>query len=195
MKAMENQSIGKLILGQWNTKTLIVITVGSILFALLNVFGEFSIFGNIGIDTSMLVPIFVGIFFGPLPTFVTLFVGWIGVDLLMGWGFFIEFAIGYGVIGFFIGFLPVYGAKINEGRFGTAQSMAYTLFCIAGIVLGHGVLIRFFTSIIRPYAFWGYDIVWSLTVKSYSLFTLIVIGTPLLYLIAYLYKNESVESK
>jgi len=190
MKAMENQSIGKLIIGQWNTMTLIVITVGSILFALMTVFGRFSIFGNVGIETSMLVPIFVGVFFGPVPTFITLAIGWIGVDLLMGWGFYVENAIGYGVIGFFVGALPLYGAKVNKGVFGLMHATIYVFCCIVAIVFGHGVVMRFLTSIMNPYYYWGGGILWSLSIASYILFTLIVIGTPLLYLMTYLYSHK-----
>ena len=42
--------------------------------------------------------------------------------------------------GFFIGLLPVYGAKIDEGVFTPKQAVIYALLTVLGVGLGFGVV-------------------------------------------------------
>lgn len=71
----EKKNIGKLLLGEWNTKTIVAVAVGAALFGVLMCYGGIPVFTNTSLTTAMLVPVIVGGLFGPLPAFVAAGVG------------------------------------------------------------------------------------------------------------------------
>ncbi|PKL11434.1 MAG: hypothetical protein CVV52_13910, partial [Spirochaetae bacterium HGW-Spirochaetae-8] len=134
------ETIGSILLGKWNTKTIVVMGIGAALFGVLMNFGGIPVFSNTRLTTAMLVPVIVGSMFGPIPAFLTCAIGNTIADLIGGWGFWFDWSIGNGVLGFFIGLLPLYGARINDGIFTIKQAIIYAIICILGNAFAFGVV-------------------------------------------------------
>lgn len=177
---MKKQSVLKTILGTWNTKTVVAIAIGAALFGVLMNFGGITIFTNTKFTTAMIVPVIVGAMFGPVPAFVTCLVGNTIADLIGGWGFWFDWSIGNGVLGFIVGLLPFYGAKINDGIFKLKHAIIYVIVCILGNALAFGIVTPIFTTL-----FYGGELevtfVQSLTGGVSNVVVLTVIGIPILF--------------
>ncbi|GHU03440.1 hypothetical protein FACS1894147_07410 [Spirochaetia bacterium] len=187
---MAEYHAGKLILGKWNTRTLVAVAVGAALFGVLMVFGSIPVFTNTNLTTAMVIPVVVGGLFGPLPAFVTLLVGNMLADLIGGWGFYLDWSIGNGVLGFFVGSLPLYGARIDEGIFKVHQAIIYAVVVIVGNALAFGIVTPIFTSIIQ-----GADLeitfLQAFAAGVSNTVVLIVIGIPLLFLLSKRFAKRS----
>jgi energy-coupling factor transport system substrate-specific component len=177
------ESIGSILLGKWNTKTIVVMGIGAALFGVLMNFGGIPVFSNTRLTTAMLVPVIVGSMFGPIPAFLTCAIGNTIADLIGGWGFWFDWSIGNGVLGFFIGLLPLYGARISDGIFTIKQAIVYTIICILGNAFAFGVVTPLLTL-----AFYGGELnitfMQSLFGGISNVLVLTVIGIPLLFLLA-----------
>jgi energy-coupling factor transport system substrate-specific component len=103
---MAQESYLKLFLGKWNTKTLVSVAVGAALFGVLMVYGSIPVFTNTQLTSAMIVPVVVGGLFGSVPAFITLLLGNILADLIGGWGFWFDWSIGNGILGFLSGPCP-----------------------------------------------------------------------------------------
>lgn len=180
---MKKESVLKTILGTWNTKTVVVIAIGAALFGVLMNFGGITVFSNTKITTAMIVPVIVGAMYGPLPAFVACGVGNTIADLIGGWGFWFDWSIGNAVLGFIIGLLPLYGAKINDGIFKLQHAIIYVIVSVIGNAFAFGVITPIFTT-----AFYGGEIeitfVQSLIGGISNVVVLVVIGIPILILLA-----------
>jgi len=187
---MEKQSIGKMLLGKWNTMTLVSVAVGAALFGVLMVYGSIPVFTNTMLTTAMIIPVVVGGLFGPLPAFATMLIGNVIADTLGGWGYWFDWSIGNGILGLFIGALPLYGAKIDEGIFGVKHAIIYAVLCIIGNALAFGVVTPILTS-------WFYSADLEITfLQAFAsgvsnTAVLVIIGIPLLFLLANRYKKRS----
>lgn len=174
---------GSILLGKWNTKTIVVMGIGAALFGVLMNYGGIPVFSNTRLTTAMLVPVIVGAMFGSVPAFITCAVGNVIADLIGGWGFWFDWSIGNGVLGFFIGLLPLYGAKINEGIFTAKQAVIYAIICILGNTIAFGVITPLLTLL-----FYGGELnitfLQALFGGLSNILVLIVIGIPLLFLLA-----------
>ena len=177
------ESIGSILLGKWNTKTIVVMGIGAALFGVLMNFGGIPVFSNTRLTTAMLVPVIVGSMFGPIPAFLTCAIGNTIADLIGGWGFWFDWSIGNGVLGFFIGLLPLYGARISDGIFTIKQAIIYAIICILGNAFAFGVVTPLLTL-----AFYGGELnitfMQSLFGGISNVLVLTVIGIPLLFLLA-----------
>lgn len=177
------ESIGSILLGKWNTKTIVVMGIGAALFGVLMNFGGIPVFSNTRLTTAMLVPVIVGSMFGPIPAFLTCAIGNTIADLIGGWGFWFDWSIGNGVLGFFIGLLPLYGARISDGIFTIKQAIVYAIICILGNAFAFGVVTPLLTL-----AFYGGELnitfMQSLFGGISNVLVLTVIGIPLLFLLA-----------
>jgi len=177
---VEKKSILGQILGVWNTKTVVAIAIGAALFGVLMNFGGITIFTNTKLTTAMIIPVIVGGLFGPVPAFVTCLVGNTIADLIGGWGFWFDWSIGNGVLGFIIGLLPLYGAKINEGIFKIHHAIIYVIVAILGNAFAFGIVTPIFTTL-----FYGGELsvtfVQSLTGGIANVLVLTVIGIPILF--------------
>jgi energy-coupling factor transport system substrate-specific component len=98
---MAEKSLGRLFLGEWNTKTLVGIAAGAALFGVLMVYGSIPVFTNTQLTSAMIIPVVVGSLFGSVPAFITLFLGNILADTIGGWGYWFDWSIGNGVLGLF----------------------------------------------------------------------------------------------
>jgi len=173
------KSFWKTLVGEWNTKTVVGVAIGAALFGVLMNFGSIKVFTNTNLTTAMLVSVIVGGMFGPLPAFVAAGVGNVIADLIGGWGLWFDWSVGNAVLGLFVGALPLYGAKIEDGIFTAKQMIIYTILCIIGNALAFGVVTPILTAV-----FYGGELtitfLQSLTGGISNCAVLIIIGIPLL---------------
>lgn len=173
------KSFWKTLVGTWNTKTVVGVAIGAALFGVLMNFGSIKVFTNTNLTTAMLVSVIVGGMFGPLPAFVAAGVGNVIADLIGGWGLWFDWSVGNAVLGLFVGALPLYGAKIEDGVFTVKQMIIYTILCILGNALAFGVVTPIMTAL-----FYGGELtvtfLQSLTGGVSNCAVLIIVGIPLL---------------
>lgn len=177
------KSLGAVLLGEWNTKTVVGVAIGAALFGVLMVYGGVKVFTNTNLTTAMLIPVVVGALFGPLPALVASFIGNTLADLIGGWGFWFDWSIGNGVLGFLVGLLPVYGANINKGVFTVKHAVIFAVIAVLGNALAFGVVTPIFT-----YLFFGGELtvtfLQSLAGGASNVLVLTVLGIPLLFALA-----------
>ena len=177
------KSFWKTLVGTWNTKTVVGVAIGAALFGVLMNFGSIKVFTNTNLTTAMLVSVIVGGMFGPLPAFVTAGVGNVIADLIGGWGLWFDWSVGNAVLGLFVGALPLYGAKIEDGIFTVKQMIIYTILCILGNAIAFGVVTPIFSTV-----FYGSELaitlMQSLVGGVSNCAVLIIIGIPLLKIMA-----------
>lgn len=176
---MKKESALKTILGVWNTRTVVVIAIGAALFGVLMNFGGIPVTSNTKLTTAMIIPVIVGAMFGPVPAFVTCLVGNTIADLIGGWGFWFDWSIGNGVLGFIVGLLPLYGARINDGIFKLHHAIIYVFTCLIGNALAFGIVTPILTTL-----FYGGELevtfVQALAGGIANVAVLTVIGIPIL---------------
>ncbi len=143
----EKKSIWRMLLGTWDTRTIVGIAIGAALFAVLMNYGGIKVFTNTSLTTAMIVvPIVAGLF-GPLPAALVAGIGNVLADLIGGWGFWFDWSIGNFVMGFFIGLLPLYGARIEDGIFKAKHIVGYVICVILGNLIGFGVVTPILTTL------------------------------------------------
>lgn len=187
---MSNQSLGKRLLGVWNTKTIVAVAIGAALYGVLMCYGGIQVFTNTNITTAMIVPVVVGGLFGPLPALVCCGVGNVIADLIGGWGLWFDWSIGNAVMAFFVGLLPAYGAYITEGIFTVKHAIIYAISCIVGNAFAFGVVTPFFS-----WALYSSDLNLSYAQALAAIISncavLIIVGIPVLFLLASRYKART----
>ncbi len=175
----EKRSVKSLLLGTWNTKTIVGIAIGAALFGVLMVFGGIRVATNTSLTSAMVVVVVVGALFGPLAAGL----GNVIADLISGYGFWFDWSIGNAVLGFFVGLLPLYGARIEEGIFQVKHAIIYTILCILGNALAFGIVTPIFTVLFFSSEL---TITWiqafSAIISNASI--LVIIGIPVLFLLA-----------
>ncbi len=180
---MKERSVMQMVVGNWNTKTIVAVGVGAALFGVLMVYGGIQVFTNTNLTTAMIIPVIVGGMFGAIPAALTCFVGNVIADLIGGWGLWFDWSVGNAVLGFFVGLLPVYGARITDGIFNTKHAVIFIIMCLLGCVVGFGIVTPIFTTL-----FYGAELtitlVQSLTGSIANMVVFIVAGVPLLTLLA-----------
>lgn len=180
---MKKKSIIEILVGEWNTKTVVGIAIGAALFGVLMIYGSIPVFGNTKLTTSMLVQVVVGALFGPLPAFVSAFLGNVIADTLGGWGYWFDWSIGNGVLAFLIGLLPLYGANINEGVFKVKHAVIFALIAIFGNAIAFGVV----TPILTSFLYGGelsITFIQAIIGSVSNIVVFIVLGIPLLFALA-----------
>ena len=179
----KEKSTGSRILGKWNTATIVGIAIGAALFAVLMNFGGIRIFTNTSLTTAMIVDVIVGALFGPVPAALTAFFGNVLADLIGGWGFWFDWSIGNAVLGFFVGLIPVYAKKFDEGEFGVKESIIYIITVLVGNALAFAVVTPILT-----YLFYSQEltITWGQATAAFigNASVQIIIGLPLILLLA-----------
>jgi len=180
---MKKKSLGAKLLGTWNTKTIVGVAVGAALFAVLIDFVGIKVATNTSLTTAYIIPPIVGALFGPLPAALVCGLGNVIGDLIGGWGFWFDWAVGNFVAGFFAGLVGVFGANIEEGIFTPKHAVIYAVLCIVGCALGFGVVTPLLT-----YLWYSSELTitwiqaWAAIVSDASV--LIIVGIPVLYLLA-----------
>lgn len=141
----KNQSVLSMLVGKWDTKTIVGIAIGAALFGVLMNFGGIKVTTNTSLTSAYIVLPIVGALFGPLPAALTGFLGNVISDLIGGWGMWFDWSLGNAVAGFFIGLLPLYGAKISDGIFEVKHAIIYAILTIIGVGIGFGLVTPFLT--------------------------------------------------
>ena len=180
----------KKFVGEWNTKTIVAIAIGAALFGVLMVWGSIPVFTNTSLTSAMVVPVVVGALFGPLPAFATLLIGNCLADLIGGWGFWFDWSVGNGVLGLFVGLLPMYGADIKNGVFKVKHAVIYTICCILGNAIAFGIVTPVMTAL-----FYSADLeitfIQSLAGGLSNTAVLVIIGIPVLVLLSKRYASRT----
>lgn len=179
----KKQSIGSMILGKWDTKTIVGVAIGAALFGVLMNFGGIRIFSNTSLSTAMVVDVIVGALFGPVPAAVACFCGNVISDLIGGWGFWFDWSIGNAVLAFVVGLLPLYGAHISEGVFNVKQAVIYAVLVVLGNMLAFGLV----TPVLTYYMYAAeLTITWAQAAAAVisNASVQIIIGIPLLFALA-----------
>ena len=180
---MQNKTLLQKLIGTWNTKTIVGVAIGAALFGVLMVYVSIPVFTNTSLTTAMIVPVIVGALFGPVPSAVAAGLGNVIADLIGGWGFWFDWSVGNGVLGLFVGLLPLYGAYIEDGIFDVKHMIIYAVTVVVGCAVAFGVVTPIFTSI-----FYGGEIQITLVqgvVGSVSnIIVLLVAGIPVLKVLA-----------
>ncbi|MDR0708477.1 MAG: ECF-type riboflavin transporter substrate-binding protein [Spirochaetaceae bacterium] len=180
---MAKENYGRIILGKWNTRTLVAVAVGAALFGVLMVYGSIPVFTNTQLTSAMIIPVVVGGLFGPLPAFVTLLIGNILADTIGGWGYWFDWSIGNGILGLFVGTLPLYGARIDEGVFKVQHAVIYAVVAIVGNAIAFGLVTPLLTSL-----FYAADLeitfLQAFASGLSNTLVLIVVGIPILILLS-----------
>ena len=180
----------KKFVGEWNTKTIVAIAIGAALFGVLMVWGSIPVFTNTSLTRAMVVPVVVGALFGPLPAFATLLIGNCLADLIGGWGCWFDWSVGNGVLGLFVGLLPMYGADIKNGIFKVKHAVIYTICCILGNAIAFGIVTPVMTAL-----FYSADLeitfIQSLAGGLSNTAVLVIIGIPVLVLLSKRYASRT----
>lgn len=177
------KSFWKTLVGTWNTKTVVGVAIGAALFGVLMNFGSIKVFTNTNLTTAMLVPVIVGGMFGPLPAMVATGVGNVIADLIGGWGLWFDWSIGNAVLGLFVGALPLYGAKIEDGIFTLKHIIIYIILCVVGNALAFGLVTPIFSTLLYGSEL-TITLMQSLTGGVSNVAVLTIIGIPLLKILA-----------
>ena len=124
----------------WNfgTNQVVYAAIGAALYAVVTwAFNMWQIpgAGNVGIRPAIVIPMFFGIAFGPIVGFITGFVGNILADMLSGYGFWIWWDLGNGIIGLIPGLFSAMIFKYNE----TKSIILGELSVLLGSGIGMGV--------------------------------------------------------
>ena len=179
----KKQSLGSILLGKWNTKTIVGIAICAALFGVLMNFGSIRVTTNTSLTTSYIVLPIVGALFGPLPAFLTGLIGNTIADLIGGWGLWFDWSFGNAVAGFFMGLLPLYGAKIEDGVFTVNHAIIYAVVTVVGVGIGFGLVTPVLT-----YLFYSSELTvtwiqaWAAIVSDASV--AIIVGVPVLFALA-----------
>ena len=180
----------KKFVGEWNTKTIVAVAIGAALFGALMVWGSIPVFTNTSLTSAMIVPVVVGALFGPLPAMVSLLVGNCLADLIGGWGFWFDWSVGNGVLGLFVGLLPMYGADIKNGIFKIKHAIIYTICCVLGNAIAFGIVTPIMTAL-----FYSADLeitfIQSLAGSISNTAVLVIIGIPVLVLLSKRYASRA----
>ncbi len=177
------KSLGSLLLGKWDTPTVVAVAIGAALFGVLMNYGSITVFTNTRLTTAMLVPVIVGGLFGALPAAVACFFGNVFADLLGGWGYWFDWSTGNAVLGFLVGMLPVYGANIKEGKFDIKHAAIFAVVAVLANMLAFGVVTPIMTVLL-----YGGELtitfMQSFAATLSNITVLVVAGIPLLFALA-----------
>ena len=168
---------------KFNTKTIVGIAIGAALFGVLMVYGGIRVTTNTSLTSAMVVTVVVGALFGPIPAALAAGVGNCIADLIGGWGFWFDWSLGNVVLGLFVGALPLYGARINDGVFKIKHAIIYAILVVLGNAIAFGIVTPVLTV-----AFYSSELTitwiqaWSAIVSNASV--QIVLGIPVLFALA-----------
>lgn len=180
---MKKESIGKILLGKWDTKTIVGVAIGVALFGVLMDYASIKVFTNTNLTLAMIVPVIVGGLFGPLPAALACGLGNVLADLIGGWGMWFDWSVGNAVLGFIVGCLKLYGADIENGVFGVKHMIIYVICAVVGNALAFGVVTPIMTTL-----FYQSDLeitfIQSLTGGASNVLVLVVAGIPILKALA-----------
>ncbi|WP_252903985.1 ECF-type riboflavin transporter substrate-binding protein [Secundilactobacillus oryzae] len=190
MQIQKKISLSRILLGTWDTKTIVAIAIGAALFGVLIDYAGIPIYTNTKLSVAHLVVIVVGALFGPLSAgLVGLFGNFFG-DLIAGSGFWPDWWIGNFIVSYIIGLLPLYGARITEDIFTKKQSVIFGITSLLGIAVSFGFISPFLNTLF----FGGEEAInfaQGYTAVIADGLVVIIVGIPLLFALAKRYTRQS----
>ncbi len=120
---------------KFGTREIVYSAIGAALYGVLNwIFNSLTLPGStlVSLRPPVVIPMFMGIVFGPWVGFFTGAVGNVIGDLLSGYGFFWAWDVGNGLIGLIPGLLPYVG--VTEIRAGRDYVYAIVVCVVASLV-------------------------------------------------------------
>ena len=130
---MQNKSLWK-----FGTREVVYAAIGAALYAVLGIATnllQLPSAGNVSFRPAVAIPMFFGIAFGPVVGFIAGFLGNIISDLVSGYGFWIWWDIGNGLMGLVAGLMAF--SFVGFKTRGTL--LKAELFVVLGVVVGMGV--------------------------------------------------------
>ncbi len=168
----------------FSAKTVVIIAIGAALYGIggLPMFG-IPIFAETTLKPAMAILAIFAALYGPVVGFLVGFLGhWI-TDLFAGWGVWMTWVLGSGIVGVVIGlFSTLTKRRIEEGEFPVKDVVIFILLALAGNVVGYSI------SAFLDYVLYaepaGKVIVQSLLVWSTNTVLIAIIGTIILKIFA-----------
>jgi energy-coupling factor transport system substrate-specific component len=124
----------------FSAKTVVVIAIGAALYGIggLPMFG-IPVFANTTLKPAMAVLALFSVLFGPIVGFLVGFIGHWVTDLFAGWGVWLTWVLGSGIVGMVIGFFPMLTKqRIADGHFDNKDFILFVLLALVGNVFGYG---------------------------------------------------------
>ncbi|WED21954.1 ECF-type riboflavin transporter substrate-binding protein [Vibrio sp. JC009] len=123
-----------------SAKTVVVIAIGAALYGIggLPMFG-IPVFANTTLKPAMAILALFSVLYGPIVGFLVGFIGHWVTDLFAGWGVWLTWVLGSGIVGLVIGLFPsITKKRLAEGLFETKDFIIFVVLTLVGNVVGYG---------------------------------------------------------
>ena len=123
-----------------SAKTVVLVALGSALYGIggLPIF-SIPVFANTSLKPAMAVLALFAVLYGPRVGFLVGFIGHWVTDLFAGYGVWLSWVLGSGIVGAVIGLFPILTReRLDEGVFGTMDMFLLVLLAVAGNGVGYG---------------------------------------------------------
>ncbi|WP_281544372.1 ECF-type riboflavin transporter substrate-binding protein [Grimontia sp. SpTr1] len=123
-----------------SAKTVVIIAIGAALYGIggLPMFG-IPVFANTTLKPAMAILALFAVLFGPAVGFFVGFIGHWVTDLFAGWGVWLTWVLGSGIVGMIIGLFPLLTKKrLKYGHFKLPDVFLFALLALLGNVIGYG---------------------------------------------------------
>ncbi len=123
----------------FGTREVVYSAIGAALYAVLSWatnFLQIPAAGNVAFRPAVAIPMFFGVVFGPIVGFITGFLGNIIGDLLSGYGFWVWWDLGNGIMGLVTGLVAFVGLKAYKGWDNIFKA---EIFVVLGVLAGAAV--------------------------------------------------------
>ncbi|CAK1848459.1 ECF-type riboflavin transporter substrate-binding protein [Vibrio crassostreae] len=124
----------------FSAKTVVVIAIGAALYGIggLPMFGV-PVFANTTLKPAMAVLALFSVLFGPIVGFLVGFIGHWVTDLFAGWGVWLTWVLGSGIVGMVIGLFPMMTKnRLQQGELPLKDFVLFVILALAGNVVGYG---------------------------------------------------------
>jgi energy-coupling factor transport system substrate-specific component len=124
----------------FSAKTVVVIAIGAALYGIggLPMFGV-PVFANTTLKPAMAVLALFSVLFGPIVGFLVGFIGHWVTDLFAGWGVWLTWVLGSGIVGMVIGLFPMLTKnRLQQGELPMKDFALFVVLALAGNVVGYG---------------------------------------------------------
>ncbi|WP_394143728.1 ECF-type riboflavin transporter substrate-binding protein [Vibrio atypicus] len=123
-----------------SAKTVVVIAIGAALYGIggLPMFG-IPVFANTTLKPAMAVLALFSVLFGPIVGFLVGFIGHWVTDLFAGWGVWLTWVLGSGIVGLIMGFYPTLTkSRLEKGQLNRKDFFLFVVLALVGNIVGYG---------------------------------------------------------
>ncbi|WP_070969157.1 ECF-type riboflavin transporter substrate-binding protein [Vibrio sonorensis] len=124
----------------FTAKTVVIIAIGAALYGIggLPMFG-IPVFANTTLKPAMAILALFSVLFGPIVGFLVGFIGHWVTDLFAGWGVWLTWVLGSGIVGLVIGLYPsLTRNRLARGEFSNKDFITFVVLALVGNVFGYG---------------------------------------------------------